>query len=195
MNMKSKKQPTITDWCENQLEELKSTIDEQSEKINRLSFELSERKKENACQLEISGILNSEELAPGEVYAALVNTIIKGFQIPEYFSCTITLPGQIFYSDNFRESEIKLDSPLMMGGKPVGSLDVFCSDEGVQHLNVPFLPEEKALLDLLALWISNYYQHNVSNEQIAFREGRYRNFFDSIGEVLLELDTKRLSQN
>ncbi|MGM0475807.1 MAG: ATP-binding protein [Pseudomonadota bacterium] len=107
-----------------------------------------ERAKEAVALNTVIHLSLDEEKPVGEFLQASVDAIPPGFQDPDRTAARIRLPDQVVTSTPFFEGPLSLETPLVVGSEPVGSLEVFLSPG--EHQALGFLPEEQRLMEALA---------------------------------------------
>ena len=109
-----------------------------------------ERIKELGCLYAFSELLQTPGLSVPAMCQGVVELLPAGWQYPESACARLTLEGQHFATENFRETGWKLASPIAVHGRPVGALEVYYLSEKPVCGEGPFLLEERRLLNALA---------------------------------------------
>ncbi len=106
--------------------------------------DLLERIKELNCLYSIADLIeNSNSLQ--DLFQDVVNQLPSGFLYPESACARIIFKDQVFKTDNYRETEWKISSKLMVHEKPIGAVDV-CYPDIMADREEGFFPEEERAL-------------------------------------------------
>ena len=114
-----------------------------------------ERIKELGCLYAFSELLQIPGLSVPALCQGVVDLIPAGWQYPESACARLILEGQHSTTANFRETAWRLQSPIVLHGKPVGALEVYYLSEKPVCGEGPFLPEERRLLNAMAGRLGN----------------------------------------
>ncbi|MBI5013864.1 MAG: cache domain-containing protein [Deltaproteobacteria bacterium] len=121
------------------------------EQLRRRSEDLAERVKELRCLYSVSKVLGRGDRSTAEIFAEVADLMPTGWQEPGLTWARVSVSGEVFCSEGFRETPSRLASPIVVDGEPVGMVEVFAGegvpdggDEG------PFLREEVHLVDEIA---------------------------------------------
>ena len=141
---------------QNQNEELKQKIREfqnQEREYKKLEIEnknlvhaLQERLKELSCLYQLSDLVNREDDL-NKILQGTTQILSESWQYPKITWSRIMLAGQVFITDNFKETEWKQSSDLIVNNKKVGKVEVGYLEEKPECDEGPFLNEERKLLD------------------------------------------------
>jgi len=118
--------------------------------LRRRTHELGERVKELDCLFGISKLVETGERAVPEVARQVLGLIPAAWQYPEITCARITLDDDVFQTDNFRETGWKMESPIMVQGQQVGTVEVCHLEERPRRDEGPFLKEERRLIEDIA---------------------------------------------
>ena len=118
--------------------------------LEQIIDELKERAKELNCLYSVQEILNKADKPCGKSIQSIVDIIPLGFQYPEISSASISCHIGSFYSKNFKESNWKIKSDIIIQDKIIGEVSVFYAKEMPKLDKGPFLREEIKLLDSIA---------------------------------------------
>lgn len=130
----------------------------EKKEINKKLFirSLEERAKELNCLYQIDEILNSKDISTHEMFEQLLKTFPIGFQYVDDCCARIVVEGDIYLSENYRQTKWHLSSDLKIQEMVVGMVDIYYLSEFPDEEIGPFLKEEKRLLVTIADRISNF---------------------------------------
>jgi hypothetical protein len=115
-----------------------------------LPHELGERVKELNCLYAFSKLIEKPCICLPEIFQGLVDMIPSGWEYPEDTCARLVFEDQIFKSANFMETIWKKSSPILVGGRQIGNLEVYYLEGMPECAEGPFLQEERNLIDALA---------------------------------------------
>ena len=86
---------------------------EQTRSAIKLLEDLTERAKELTCFYAIEEALKDPDSEIGQVAERIIEAIPPGWQYPEICVVRVSLEGQVYQSENFRETPWKLDADII----------------------------------------------------------------------------------
>lgn len=116
----------------------------------RLRQALRERSKELDCLHSITQLRENPEIDWPELLQGVVNLIPSSWQHPEITCARIRLQNEEYWTENFRETNVKLCNRITAFGEEVGHIEVCYFQNPPQVEEDPFLEEEKKLLETIA---------------------------------------------
>lgn len=128
--------------------------------------ELKERVKELNCFYRITKIVRNSKLSIDEALQEIVKVIPPAWQYPEIACVRIYLEGREFKTDNFHQTEWRLDSNIVVDEKKIGVLEVFYLEEQPQANEGPFLTEERKLIDAIADLLGKFIEERRIKEEL-----------------------------
>jgi PAS domain S-box-containing protein len=114
------------------------------------SLELQKRVKELGCLLEIFRLRETENLSLDEIFRTVVEIIPPAYQYPDETCARITVEAKTYATAGFKETNWKLESPVMVDGKVSGKVEVRLREAKPEVWEGPFLREERNLIDAIA---------------------------------------------
>jgi two-component system NtrC family sensor kinase len=111
---------------------------------------LRERIKELTCLYRISQISGKNYVASDAIFQSIVEAIPPAWQNPAAAAARIVVDGRSFYSINFKESRIKMTTPVIYGGKHRGLVEVAYLQRSHEIDDTRFIKEERNLLKAIA---------------------------------------------
>ena len=120
------------------------------EALRERTGQLRERVKDLKCLYGISSITEKRGLSLREILQRAVELIPRSWQYPEVTCARITLEGQEFRTEGFKETAWRQASGILVHGEPAGTVEVYYLEERPEADAGPFLKEERSLLNSVA---------------------------------------------
>ncbi len=120
------------------------------EVIRKQSHDLGERVKELNCLYGISRLIEAPDAQLEEILQGIVDLIPPAWQYPEVTCTQLTFEGQVFRTENFKETAWKQTADIVVHGEKVGALDVCYLEEKPEEAEGSFLAEERDLISAVA---------------------------------------------
>ena len=121
--------------------------------LRKRTSELSERVKELDCLYAISLRLANPQGSLQKLLANVIDLMPQGWQYPKSTCVRLKLKDNEYQTSNFIESRLKQVTSIYKGNKRIGILEVHLVPSPIHDKHQPFLPQEKQLLDVIAIWI------------------------------------------
>ena len=150
------------------------------ERRQRQTQDLAKRVKELNCLYSISNLATKPGISFDEMLQGVVNLIPSAWQYPEVTCARISLEGQEFSTENFRETTWRQASDIFTNGKRIGSVEVYHLAEKPESDEGPFLNEERSLVNTIAQLVGNLIESRRAEEELKLRARLLDNAFDSI---------------
>ena len=128
--------------------------------------ELKERVKELNCFYRITKIVRNSKLSIDEALQEIVKVIPPAWQYPDFTCVRIYLEGREFKTDNFEQTNWKIDSRIIVDEKKIGVLEVYYLKEQPQENEGPFLTEERRLINAIADLLSKFIEERRIKEEL-----------------------------
>jgi hypothetical protein len=128
--------------------------------------ELKERVKELNCFYRITKIIRNNKLSIDEALQEIVKVIPPAWQYPDHTCVRIYLEAREFKTDNFRETEWKQESEIIVDEKKIGVLQVYYLEKLPEANEGPFLTEERKLIDAIADLLSKFIEERRIKEEL-----------------------------
>ena len=132
----------------------------------QLLRELEGRLKELQCLHGLSNLIRNSETWE-EALWELVYLIPPAWQYPDITCCRIRLEGREYVSKPFMSTSWRQSSDLVVNGRPVGTIEVFYTQQRAEADEGPFLMEERRLIDALAANLSQAAQRREAEKAVA----------------------------
>ncbi|MDY0165211.1 MAG: ATP-binding protein [Thermoguttaceae bacterium] len=156
--------------------------------FRRRKQELYERVKELQCLHAVAKLLDDTELLIPDVLAFVAETIPSGFQRPGSIVVRLVVRDRVYTCGDFRETPWTLASPILVEGQGAGALEV-CSLDGLLPNGAgPFLNEELALVESIAIQVGDFISRREAEESLCQSEERYRALFECSQDAIMVFD-------
>ena len=163
-------------------------MDDLEKKLKEFKHNLKERVKELGCLYAISGITAIPNIPITDVLKETIKIIPPAWQYPEITKVRITYDKSEYKSENFMESEWKLDAQININSTSL-LIEVFLLEEKL------FLDEEVNLIKDIALRLKNFIEQSENKQEISLRDKITEMFhkfpddqmYPEVLEILLEV--------
>jgi signal transduction histidine kinase len=112
--------------------------------------DLGDRVKELNCLYAISNLVEYPGISLEEILQKTVDLIRPSWQYPEVTCARITLQGQEFTTENFRETVWRLSGGIVVHGERIGYLEVCYLEERPESDEGPFMKEQRHLINAIS---------------------------------------------
>jgi GAF domain-containing protein len=116
----------------------------------RLLYRYMLRLRELNTLYSVSELLDKPDLTLEETVQGIVELLPAGMQYPEAAVARVVVEEKEFKTDGFRETQWRIESPIRVYDKTMGSVEVHYLEEKPESFNGPFLEEEVKLLDAVS---------------------------------------------
>ncbi|MDD5475048.1 MAG: histidine kinase dimerization/phospho-acceptor domain-containing protein, partial [Syntrophales bacterium] len=123
---------------------------------------LQERVKELTCLSGIAQIRSVRELSLAQKLQNIVMLLPPAWQYPAHAHARITVDGESFHTENFREGTSRQVSLISAGGRDRGNVEVHYPDALQLLQENPFLAEEESLIENIAGQVAYMIEHQES---------------------------------
>lgn len=157
-------------------------------KLQATTAALHERVKELTCLYDISRLAEKEEVSLPELLENLAALLPGSCEQPEMAFAKIRLDGQEYLSEGFEETPCKIKVPITIHGASSGEIEVCYREERSQHGEVPFLREERALLEAVAERLGRIIERRRAIDALAQSETKYRTLVEHLPQGVFMKD-------
>ena len=154
------------------------------------NIELNERIKELNCLYTISDVVEDYGNSVVNIYENAAKVIANGMKYVGYACARITVNGNEYKTDNFKESEWKLSENMIVFKEVAGTIDVFYLKEFSELDEGPFLKEERSLLDAIAERLGRATERKIYERDIKKSEDKYKSLFEDSMDAIMMLSLK-----
>ena len=132
--------------------------------LETVKHQLTERGKELNCIYRLSDLVDHAENSPEMVYQGVADLIDPSWQYPGETCGRVTIRGQEFTSDGFKETEWRQAQDIRIDGISIGQVEVFYLAEkpDMGDGEGPFMKDERHLLNVIAERIGEYARRRQS---------------------------------
>ncbi len=102
-----------------------------------------------------------------EIFTDTLNLILSGWKYPDSTCAAIEMDEDRYQTDNFRGTEWKLTSEIVVSGEWRGMVAVYYLEEKPRQEEGPFLREERELIDQIARILGEAVEHLEAEEEIS----------------------------
>jgi PAS domain S-box-containing protein len=120
------------------------------EEKSKVTQNLNERMKELRCLFSIAKLVETPDISLEEILKQVVNLLPSAWQYPDITCGRIILGEKEFKTDNFKITEWRLSSDIVVNKKKAGTIEVYYLEPRPINGEGPFLDEEKALMEAIA---------------------------------------------
>lgn len=121
--------------------------------LRKRTFDLSERVKELECLYAISSRLANTEDSLDKILTDIIDMMPRGWQYPKLTCVQLKLNDFDYHTSNFLKTRLNQTTSIFKGHKKIGTLEVCLLPSPIHDKHQPFLPQEKQLLEVIAIWI------------------------------------------
>ena len=130
----------------------------------RLLYRYMLRLRELNTLYNVSELLDKPDLTIEETVQGIVELLPAGMQYPEAAVARIVVEDKEFKTIGFRETEWRIESPIRVYDKTMGSVEIHYLEEKPESFNGPFLEEEVKLLDAVSEQVFRMLEHREKTE-------------------------------
>jgi len=158
--------------------------------LRKQGSDLAERVKELSCLYRISKIIERPKASFEEMARGIVALIPPAWQYPDITCARIILNGQEFKTENFKETDWRQTSDIVVNGKQAGVLEVNYLEERPEKDEGPFSKEERSLIDAIAERLGHILDRIKGKEELLESEEKYQNLYDNAPDMMVAVDAK-----
>lgn len=152
---------------------------------------LAERIKELNCLYGISNLFENQDVSLSWIMQRAVELIPAAWQYPEKACARIRLDGQEFTSKNFKRTNWRQNTRIILNDKYVGDVEVCYTQTPPDGDKGPFLEEEERLLRAISERLSKVLWLKHSEAALKESEERYRLLTEQVTEGVALVQNSR----
>ena len=135
------------------------------EALRERTHDLGERIKELNCLYGISNLVEKPDISLVEILQGLVYLIPPSWRYPEITCARIILEDKEYKTENFKETNWKQSSEILVHGKRMGVLEVCYLEERPENDEGPFIKEERDLINAITERLGNIIERMRAREE------------------------------
>ncbi len=128
--------------------------------------DLRQRIKELNCFYLISDLREKPGISIEEICMGVLDILVSSWQFPEITCSQITMNGNLFETENFKDTEWKMTSDILVEEKPVGSVKICYLEERPESDEGPFLKEERKLINAVAVRLGRIINYSQAMKKL-----------------------------
>ena len=177
----------LTSFILDELEERKRIEDE----LKEAHWALGERMKELRCLYGINEIIEQPGVTIGRIMEGVLELIPPAWQHPEVTCGRITVDGETYQCEEFKETVWSQSAAIEADGETVGSVEVFYTEERPVFEEGPFLKEERDLIDAIAYKLGLIIAQRSMEEALNKSHNEKVAILEGMGDALVVNDAER----
>lgn len=135
--------------CE-ELASLKAQLLSLQQEYQERELQLGERIKELDCLYKLTKLIEKNENSLKKILQGTIALLPVSWQYPEIACARIRYRDQVFQSNNFKPTQWKQKSPIVISGLQEGVVEVHYLKKRERQDEGPFLKEERLLIDAVS---------------------------------------------
>ena len=149
------------------------------EALREIAHGLGERVKELNCLFGISNLIEQRGISLDVIFQGTVDLIPAAMQYPEIGYARIFLEGKEFKTSKYEETKWRQVADIIVHGEPIGRLAVGYLEEKPEWGEVPFLREERRLLNAIAERVGKIVERKRAEAALFETEKRFRDLVEN----------------
>jgi len=151
---------------------------------NRMEYALDKRVKELRCLYDIASITGASDISLHKRFEKIANILPRAFQYPEITSARITLNGEEFKTENYRNTGRKISADIIVQGTKTGTVEIGYIKKPPMEGNGLFSKEERLLLDAVAERLGAITEHRQAEEALKESEEKFSKAFRASPDII-----------
>lgn len=148
-----------------------------SRKSGSVQLTLEKRIKELRCLYDIARISGMPDITLKKRLAEIVKTLPLAFQYPEHVFSRITVNGEEFKTDNYRDTPLKIAADITLRGVKAGLVEIGYLETPATIRNGLFSKEEVLLLNAVAERLGHITEHRQAEDALRESEEKFSRAF------------------
>jgi len=156
--------------------------------LEKLARDLGERVSELNCLYGTAQLIETPGISLDEILQGIVNLIPPAWRYSEITCARVVLEQKVFSTRNFEQTTWSQRSDIRVHGRLVGTLEVYYLEKRPESDEGPFLREERNLINAIAQRLGRVIERRQAQEALEKSEKKYREFTDSLPQIVFEID-------
>ncbi|MCK4862947.1 MAG: PAS domain S-box protein [Dehalococcoidales bacterium] len=135
--------------------------------------------KELRCLYDIASITGAPDISLHDRFLKIVNMLARAFQYPGIASARITINGNEFKTENYRNTGHKISADIIVQGTRAGTVEIDYIKTPPKTDNDLFSKEERLMLDAVAERLGAITEHRQAEEALKESEEKFSVAFRS----------------
>ncbi|MFW6147209.1 MAG: response regulator transcription factor [Thermodesulfobacteriota bacterium] len=149
--------------------------------------QLEERLKELDCLYSISQLTEEHGISLSELLHATTHIVARAWQYPDITNARISLEGEVFCTQDYKETPWKQATTIKVNHRNIGTLEVSYSERRPERDEGPFLKEERKLLNAIAERLGHIIEHKWAEQELERRDKELEDKNKSLEELNIAL--------
>ena len=145
--------------------------------------DLDKHVKQLRCLYDIANISGAPDITLYERYARIANLLLGAWQYPDIACARIMINDREFKTENYRETDWKQSSDIIVHGARVGVVEVGYLEAPPEIDEEPFSKEERLLLDAVAERLGIITEHRQTEEALRLSEEKFSKAFHATPDI------------
>ncbi|MFC1744620.1 ATP-binding protein [Candidatus Riflebacteria bacterium] len=151
-------------------------------KSKKLLYALEKRVMELNCLYGLSKIMENPRFSIEEIFQQTIKVIPAAWQYSEVTTARISFTGKEFKGKNFRKSQWRQRSYIIVHGKKEGFLEIVYTQKREPAWEGPFLKEERQLINAIAYRLGRVIGRRRAEDALKESEEKYRTMMEALKE-------------
>ena len=172
---------------ERKIKDLGNDMKQAQQRYQVKTRQLEERLKELDCLYSISQLTEKTGISLSELLQATANLVASAWQYPDITRARITVRGEIYCTQNYKETPWKQATSIKANNRNIGTLEVSYSEQCPERDEGPFLKEERRLLNTIAVRLGHIIEHKWAEQELKQRDKDLEDNNKSLEELNIAL--------
>jgi len=151
----------------------------------KLLHDLRERNKELNLLFEVSRLSSKLDLSIEAIFQKSVDLIPPAWHYPEITCAQIVFENKQFRTKKFKKTQWNLSSDIKVGGKKLGSVEVYYMKEMPELDEGPFLKEERDLINSFSSLLGNIIERKKTERALKDSEEKYSSVVENSNDAII----------
>ena len=170
------------------LEDKMLTLEQSNQNLKQQTHDLSERVKELNCLYNITKLAETPDITIEEMIRGTVDLIPNSYQYPDVTGARIKLYDDVISSSNFKKSQWKQTSNIIIRNQVEGVVEVAYLEEKPESDEGPFLKEERHLINAISIQLGGFIERVQAEEVLQENHRYYRSLLNHLHEDVIVID-------